>query len=185
MMLNQEACAASRFQFVEGPQDKVDRFCEKFQRRIAERAAASGDIRPLASDLKDEVEALMMMDDEYGIWGRTDGKGLVVRSEQPVDFHPINKIGNVVRVDSLDDAVKWVNVATQTIGFYPFHRAADFRDRLVAGGAQRVVQLGEAGGITVGNPWDGMYPLHRFVNWGINEAGIVTHHAEDDVPVTG
>jgi hypothetical protein len=172
MMLNQEACAASRFQFVEGPQDLVDRFCENFQRNIAERAAVSGDIRPLAPDLKEEVEALMMMDDEFGTWGRTDGKGLVIRSDEPVDFHPINKIGNVVRVDRLDDAVKYVNVATQTIGFYPSERMADYRDRLGAGGAQRVCPLGEAGPSTVGTPWDGMYPLHRFVNWMVNEEGV-------------
>ena len=172
MMLNQEACAASRFQFVEGPQDLVDRFCAKFQRCIADRAAASGDIRPLAPDLKEEVEALMLMEDEYGTWGRTDGRGLVIRSEEPVDFHPINKIGNVVRVDRLDDAVKYVNVATQTIGFYPSHRMADYRDRLGAGGAQRVCPLGDAGPSTIGTPWDGMYPLHRFVNWMVNEEGV-------------
>ncbi len=173
MMLNQEACAASRFQFVEGPQDKVDQWCARFQRNIAERAAESGDIRPLSMDLKEEVEALMMMDDDYGTWGRADGKGLVIRSDEPVDFHPINKIGNVVRVDSLDDAVKWVNVATQTIGFYPSERIADYRDRLGAGGAQRVCHLGEAGPSTVGNPWDGMYPLHRFVHWMVNEDGSI------------
>ena len=172
MMLNQEACAASRFQFVEGPQELVDRFCEKFQRCIAARAAASGDCRPLDMDLKEQVETLMMLDDEYGTWGRADGKGLVIRSEEPVDFHPINKIGNVVRVDRLEDAVKWVNVATQTIGFYPFNRMADYRDALGAGGAQRVCQLGEAGPSTVGNPWDGMYPLHRYVNWMVNEDGV-------------
>jgi hypothetical protein len=174
MMLNQEACAASRFQFVEGPQDKVDQFAAKFQRCIAERAADSGDIRPLSMDLKEEVEALMMMDDDYGVWGKTDGKGLVIRSDAPVDFHPINKIGNVVRMDALDDAVKYVNVATQTIGFYPPQRMADYRDRLGASGAQRVCRLGEAGPSTVGNPWDGMYPLHRFVNWVVNEDGTVT-----------
>ena len=172
MMLNQEACAASRFQFVEGPQDKVDAFAAKFQRCIAAKAEATGDHRPLSTDLKEEVEALMMMDDEFGAWGKADGKGLVIRSEEPVDFHPINKIGNVVRVDSLDDAVKWVNVATQTIGFYPSHRMADYRDRLGAGGAQRVCPLGEAGPSTVGNPWDGMYPLHRFVHWMVNEDGV-------------
>jgi hypothetical protein len=180
MMLNQEACAASRFQFVEGPQDLVDRFCEKFQRRIAERAAASGDIRPLAAALKEEVDALSMMDEDYGVWGRSDGKGLVIRSEAPVDFHPINKIGNVVRVDSLDDAVKYVNVATQTIGFYPPSRMTDYRDRLSAGGAQRVCRLGEAGPSTVGNPWDGMYPLHRFVSWAVNEDGTVGQDADKE-----
>ncbi len=174
MMLNQEACAASRFQFVEGPEEQVDRFCVQFQRAIAERAAASGDIRPLSLDLKEQVEALMMMDDEYGTWGKTDGKGLVIRSDAPVDFHPINKIANVVRVDDLADAMKWVNVATQTVGFAPAERMADYRDMLGAGGAQRVCRLGDAGPSTVGNPWDGMYPLHRFVHWMVNEDGLGT-----------
>lgn len=173
MTLNQEACVASRFVYVEGSQEQVDHFSEKLQRRIAERAAASGDIRPLAMDLREQIEALMMIDDEFRVWGKTDGKGLVVRSEEPVDFHPINKTANVVRVDSLDDAVKWVNVATQTIGFYPFHRMPAYRDRLASGGAQRIVQLGEAGPSTIGNPHDAMYPMHRFVHWMAHEDGRV------------
>jgi hypothetical protein len=172
MTLNQEACVASRYQFVEGTQAEVDRFCAALHKHIARRAAESGDVRPIAMDMKEEIESLMMMDDEYGVWGKTDGKGLVIRSEEPVDFHPINKTANVVRVDSLDDAVKWVNVATQTVGFYPFDRMPVYRDRLAAGGAQRVVHLGEAGPATIGNPHDAMYPLHRFVHWMVHEDGV-------------
>ena len=97
---------------------------------------------------------------------------MVSRSDEPVDFHPINKTANVVRVNSLDDAVKWVNVATQTVGFYPFERMADYRDRLAGGGAQRIVHLGEAGPSTIGNPHDAMYPLHRFVHWMAHEDGV-------------
>ena len=171
MTLNQEACVASRFQFVEGPQGDVDRFCERLHHHIARRAAESGDMRKLDQDMREAVEMMAMMDDEFGVWGRTDGKGLVIRSDEPVDFHPINKTANVVRVDSLDDAVKWINVATQTVGFYPFERMADYRDRLAAGGAQRIVHLGEAGPSTIGNPHDAMYPLHRFVHWMAHEDG--------------
>lgn len=171
MTLNQEACVASRFLFVEGSEARVDAFCAHLYHHITRRAAASGDVRPLAMDLKEQVEAVMMMDDDYRVWGRADGKGLVIRSDEPVDFHPINKTANVVRVNSLDDAVKWTNVATQTIGVYPFNRIADYRDRLAAGGAQRVVHLGEAGPSTVGNPHDAMYPLHRFVHWMAHEDG--------------
>ena len=32
--------------------------------------------------------------------------------------------------------MKYINVATQTVGFYPFERMADYRDRLASGGAQ-------------------------------------------------
>lgn len=171
MTLNQEACVASRFQFVEGDEAAVDRFCARLHHHIARRAAESGDVRPLDRDMREAVESMTLMDDEYGVWGRTDGRGLVIRSDGPVDFHPINKTANVVRLDSLDDAVKWINVATQTVGFYPFGRMATYRDRLAAGGAQRVVHLGEAGPSTIGNPHDAMYPLHRFVHWMAHEDG--------------
>lgn len=171
MILNQEACVASRFVYVEGDQEQADRFSEKLHKRVAERAAASGDVRPLDMELREEVEALMMLDDDFGVWGKPDGKGLVIRSDEPVDFHPINKTANVVRVNSLDDAARYVNVATQTVGFYPFDRMADYRDRLASGGAQRIVHLGEAGPATIGNPHDAMYPLHRFVHWMVHEDG--------------
>jgi hypothetical protein len=174
MTLNQEACVASRFQFVEGDEADVDRFCAKLHDRIAARAAASGDVRPLDMDLKEQIETLAMLDDDYRVWGRTDGRGLVIRSDEPVDFHPINKTANVVRVDTLDDAVRHVNVATQTVGFYPFDRMAAYRDRLASGGAQRIVRLGEAGPSTIGNPHDAMYPLHRFVHWMAHEDGQTT-----------
>ncbi len=172
MALNQEACVASRFQFVEGTQEQVDQFAEKLQERIEVRAIQSGDARPPARDLKEEIEALMMMDDEYGVWGKPDGLGVVIRSDEPVDFHPTSKTANVVRVDSLDDAVKWINVATQTVGFYPFDRMADYRDRIASGGAQRITHLGDCGPSTIGNPHDAMYTMHRFVNWIAHEDGI-------------
>lgn len=171
MVLNQEACVASRFIFIEGEHQDADRFCERLHRRIAQRAAASGDCRALDMELREQIETLMMMDDEYRVWGRPDGRGVVIRSDQPVDFHPIGKTSNVVCVKSLDDAVKYVNVATQTIGFSPFDRMADYRDRLASAGAQRIVRLGEAGPSTIGNPHDAMYPLHRFVHWMAHEDG--------------
>ncbi len=171
MVLNQEACVASRFVYVEGGQGQVDRFCERLHERIAQRAAASGDIRPLDMSLREQIEVMMMMDDEYRVWGKADGRGCVIRSDEPVDFHPINKTANVVCVPSLDEAMKYINVATQTVGFYPFDRMADYRDRLASGGAQRIVRLGEAGPSTIGNPHDAMYPLHRFVHWMAHEDG--------------
>jgi hypothetical protein len=172
MVLNQEACVASRFIYVEGTPDQVDRFCDQLHRRIAQRAADSGDVRALAMDLREQIETLMMMDDDYRVWGKADGRGCVIRSEEPVEFHPINKTVNVVRVASLDEAVRYINVATQTVGFFPFDRMADYRDRLASGGAQRIVHLGEAGPSTIGNPHDAMYPLHRFVHWMAHEDGI-------------
>jgi len=173
MVLNQEACVASRFIYLEADHADADRFCERLHARMADMAAASGDARPLDLDLREQINTLIMLDDEFRVWGRTDGRGLVIRSDEPVDFHPINKTANVVRVDSLDQAINHVNVATQTVGCYPYERMADYRDRLASRGAQRIVRLGEAGPSTIGNPHDAMYPLHRFVHWMAHEDGTI------------
>ncbi|MFJ8926056.1 acyl-CoA reductase [Streptomyces sp. NPDC102364] len=171
MVLGQEACVASRFLYVEGEQADADRFCARLHAHITAKAAASGDTRPLDMELREQIEALRMLDDEFRVWGRADGSGMVIRSDEPVDFHPINKVANVVRVDALDDALRGVTVATQTVGFHPFDRMTDYRDRLASCGAQRVVRLGEAGPSTIGSPHDAMYPLHRFVHWMVHEDG--------------
>jgi Acyl-CoA reductase (LuxC) len=68
-------------------------------------------------------------------------------------------------VDSLDDAVRYVNVATQTIGVNPYKRKSQLRDRLAAAGAQRLCRLGTANAHALGSPHDGMYPLQRLVHW--------------------
>jgi hypothetical protein len=172
-LLNQEACVCSRVLFVEGERHQVDRFCERLQRKLVDRNALSGKAPPLPRDLAEEVDSMRLMDDEFGVWGIGDGSGLVVRSDEPVDFHPINKTANVVPVKSLREALKYVNVATQTVGVYPPARQAELRDGLASGGAQRIVRLGDAGGQSIGAPHDAMYVMHRFVHWIVHEDGFV------------
>ncbi|MET7974235.1 acyl-CoA reductase [Streptomyces mirabilis] len=46
---------------------------------------------------------------------------------------------------------------------------AELRDRLAGAGVQRVVKLGSALSGSIGNPHDAMYPLHRFVNWVVDD----------------
>ena len=172
-LLNQEACVCSRVLFVEGERRQVDRFCERLQRKLVDRNALSGKAPPLPRDLAEEVDSMRLMDEEFGVWGIGDGSGLVVRSDEPVDFHPINKTANVVQVKSLREALKYVNVATQTVGVYPPARQAELRDGLASGGAQRIVRLGDAGGQSIGAPHDAMYVMHRFVHWIVHEDGFV------------
>lgn len=173
-ILNQEACVASRLIYVEGDYDAVDRFCAKLLDRIGvDRPDASAEAPALDRALLEEIEALQLMDDDFRVWGLGAGKGLVIRSDQPVDFHPVGKTANVVRVDRLEDALRYVNVATQTVGIYPFERAFELRDGLAGGGVQRVVRLGDCGGSCAGAPHDATYPLHRFVHWVAHEDGSV------------
>jgi hypothetical protein len=165
-VFNQEACLASRFLFVEGDRSGVEAFCEQLAERLAvDRDLASAVAPPLPSDIRDEIEVLGMMGDEYRVFGRFDGRGLVILSGEPVDFHPTNKTANVVHVASLDDAVRYVNVATQTIGVYPPSRKEALRDRIAGAGGQRLCRLGTAARHVMGSPHDAMYPLQRYVHW--------------------
>ena len=177
---NQDACVAPRHIYVEtdveegveGSFEQIDRFCELLCERMAvdrEFASAVGPKTP--SDIREAVEGMRFLEPDYRIWGSYDGTGLVVRSPEPVDFHPTNKTVNVVPVRSMLDATAFATVATQTVGIYPTHRKAEVRDRLATAGVQRVGKLGSALGGTLGNPHDGMYPLHRFVNWVADDDG--------------
>ena len=172
-MANQEACVCSRVLFVEGERTQIERFCERLQQKLLEHSAAAGKAPPLERDIADEIESLRMIGDEFGVWGQPDGSGLVVLSGEPTDFHPVRKTANVVAVKSLNDALKYVNVATQTVGVYPPERMPELRNGLASGGAQRVVHLGDAGGQSVGAPHDAMYIMHRFVHWIVHEDGFV------------
>ena len=169
---NQEACVCSRVLFVEGKREQVDRFCARLQQKLTEGSALLGKAPPLPRDIAEEIEAMRFVEDEFGVWGKPDGNGLVIRSETPVDFHPINKTANVVHVRSLHDALKYVNVATQTVGVYPPARQVELRNALAGGGAQRIVRLGDAGGQSIGAPHDAMYIMHRFVHWIVHEDGF-------------
>jgi hypothetical protein len=171
-LANQEACVCSRVLFVEGDRQQSDRLCDRLQRKLVEHSISAGNAPPLPRDMAEEVEALRMMGEEFGIWGQPDGNGLVVRSDAPTDFHPIRKTANVVSVKSLKEALKYVSVATQTVGVYPPERMPELRDGLAGGGAQRVVRLGDAGGQSIGAPHDAMYIMHRFVHWIVHEDGF-------------
>jgi len=128
-VFNQDACLASRFVFAAGDRAGIEKYCAKLQERLAvDRFSASEVGMPPPAEIKDEVETLSLMD-ECQTWGSFNGRGLVVLTDGPVGFHPNNKTVNVVHVESLDDAVRHVNGATQTIGIYPDERITALRDR--------------------------------------------------------
>lgn len=163
---NQQACVSSRIQFVEGSVADVDRFCALLQAELGvERPTCSAVGAPITGELREQIEVLSDLEPEYRVWGRFDGRGLVIRSAEPVEFYPDQKIVNVVPVASLREAIRFANVATQTVGVYPAERKKEVRNLLASAGVQRVVTLGKAVGPGPGLPHDGFYPLQRFVRW--------------------
>jgi hypothetical protein len=166
MVYNQDACLASRFIFVEGERAQVEKFCVRLQQKLGvDRTLGAAVGPPLAAEMREEIEVMQAMGDEAQVWGRFDGRGIVILSDRPVDFHPTNKVANVVMVPSLEAALKYVNVATQTIGVWPPERKAALREGVASAGGQRLCVLGNANNPVVGGPHDAMYPLSRFVHW--------------------
>ncbi|GLZ84373.1 long-chain-fatty-acyl-CoA reductase [Metapseudomonas resinovorans] len=170
-LVEQLACASSRYQFVEGTQEQADRFADLLQQRMGvERQLASAEGRPVPGHLREEIDGLRVMPDYYRVWGNYSGAGVVIRSEEPVDFHPEFRVVNVVPVNDLRDALRFVNVATQTVSLYPGERKVELRDLLASAGAQRITCIGASGGMEGGLAHDGFLPLARLVRW-INDEG--------------
>lgn len=165
-VMDQQACVSSRFQFIEGSIEEVDAYCAALHARLGvERPTSSACGTAPGGEIRDEIEALAMLEPDYRVFGGFDGRGLVIRSDEPVDFHPDGRIVNVVRVASLAAAVRHANVATQTVGIFPSTQRVRLRDALAAQGVQRVTALGSAGKVEAGLPHDGFLPLQRFIRW--------------------
>jgi hypothetical protein len=169
-LYNQGACASSRFVYAEGSRQDLREWCETLAAELGvDRPLADGSGVPVPDDVRDEVEGLKFLPDDYEIFGAFD-TGVVVLSDEPVDFHPDGKVVNVVAVPSLDDALNYVTVATQTIGIYPGSRGPKMRDALASCGMQRLVALGEVATKVPGIPHDGFFPLHRLVRWLVDDS---------------
>lgn len=170
-IFNQDACAASRFVYAEGSIEDIDRFCEVLAEELKEeRYLTSAVAGALSNEVQDEVEVLRGLEPYYRMWGDYSGSGLVIRSEDPVDFYPTSKTVNVVSVPSLLEAVGSANVATQTVGIYPAHRVPELRDALASQGVQRVVGLGAVAQAIEGLPHDGFYPIRRVMRWVLDDS---------------
>lgn len=169
-VFNQDACVASRHVCVEGTLEQVDCFCELLCERLGvEREFASAQGLKPPTEIREAVDGMRWLEPDFRVWGSCDGSGLVVRSPEPVDFHPSHKTVNVIPVSSVLDAADYATVATQTVGVYPSERKAQLRDRLASAGVQRVIRLGSALTGSAGNPHDGMFPLHRLVTWVVDD----------------
>nr|WP_275078435.1 acyl-CoA reductase [Parafrankia soli] len=130
---------------MEGDLEQVDRFCELLCAALGEDREFASAVGPKPpAEIREAVDGLRYLEPDYRVWGEFDGRGLVVRSLEPVDFHPTDKTVNVLPVRSIVDAARYATVATQTVGVFPTHRKAEVRYQLATAGVQRVVWLGNA-----------------------------------------
>jgi hypothetical protein len=169
---NQDACSCARFQFIEGTSEQADVYCERLVEAMGRQSRygeGEGGPTPPAPILE-ELDMLSNLEPIYRVFGNPDGRGMVIRSSEPVTFNPTGKLVNVVTVGSFDEAIRCVTVATQSVGIYPVGRIAEVRDALAQAGAQRIVGLGNINtGRFGGLPHDGGWPVHRMMHWVVAE----------------
>ena len=127
-------------------------------------------------DLRDEIQSIRFLDDDYRVFGGRDNEGAIIVSleSEPVDFSRILacRVANLVPIDDVDIAVQSVNAYTQTIGIYPDALKEKLRDRLAFQGAQRLVSLGGAALVNAGTErQDGIETVRRMCKWIIDETG--------------
>jgi len=168
---NQQACSNSRVTYVETGTDAAGlAMATRFGRLVYEAIQA---LPPTASAAAARLQALRLMSDQHTIiGGGAEGAVIVSRTDEPVDFAPLlnDRVANIVPVGDLEVPIQSVTSYTQTIGIYPEALKTAIRDRLVFGGAQRVVSLGYACKAAMAGPHDGMEPLRRMCKWVTDES---------------
>lgn len=177
---NQTGCSSARVILVEcGTDDEglatLRRFGEAIYRAML---GLPGNVstRPkvVDPDLKSDIEGLRATPDFYEVIGGKDGEGAIILSllDDVVDFYPrlSGRTANLVPIDSLDDAGRFVNAYTQTVGVYPESLKLKLRDELPLYGVQRFVTLGYAMTANPALPQDAIEPVRRMVKWIVDES---------------
>lgn len=134
--------------------------------------------KEFSAELRDEIQAIRLLEDDYRVFGGRESEGAIIVSleSEPVDFSRILacRVGNLVPIDDIDSAVLSVNAYTQTIGIYPDTLKEQLRDRLSFQGAQRLVSLGGAALLYTGTErQDGIETVRRMCKWIVDETGTV------------
>jgi hypothetical protein len=179
---NQNGCVNARVIYVmSGTDDQGIERLRKLGRHAYEalmKLPATISTRPkggIKGELASYLETLMLDDDYYELIGGRDNEGAMIVSKipQPVEFaaHLNDRVANLVPIDSVDDALRYFDAYTQSVGIYPDSLLLDIRDRIPLFGVQRIVSLGHTSnaGISFAQPQDSVEVLRRMLKWIVHE----------------
>lgn len=176
---NQVGCANARVAYIETGTDeagiaRANRFGAMVHEAM-QTLPGSISMAPKQFDtaLKAELDALAIDRGSFQIIG-SPATGIIVVSQydDPVEFAAQlgDRVGNLVPVDSVEQAVSTITYYTQTIGIFPESLKARLRDIAPLHGAQRLVSLGYACAPPVAGPWDAIEPVRRMCRWIIDQS---------------
>ncbi len=174
-MMNQNACSSARVVYVlsGSDEDGVERandLGEKiYEKMLALPEEVSTPVKSFDPEVRAGLKALVMDDEYFKLFGRNDGRGAIIVSQEKeaVEWAPrlSGRVANIVPIDTLDEAIGEMNSYTQTVGVYPDSLKAEIRDALALHGAQRIMSLGYVITSTEASPQDGIEPMRRMVRW--------------------
>ena len=176
---NQTGCSSARVVLVESGTDGAGLLrLRKFGAMIYEEMLglpANISTRPkhFDAELRADIDGLRATPDFYDVIGGRDDEGAIIVSklDDVVDFYPrlSGRVANLVPIDDLADAARFVNSYTQTVGVYPEALKYRLRDVLPLHGVQRFVTLGYAMTANPALPQDAIEPMRRMVKWIVDE----------------
>jgi hypothetical protein len=176
---NQTGCSSARVVLVESGTDgaglaRLNRFAAMiYDEMMALPANVSSKPKQFDAELRADIDGLRATPDFYRVIGGKDDEGAIIVSQldDVVDFYPrlSGRVANLVPIDDLADAGRFVNAYTQTVGVYPEALKQRLRDELPLFGAQRFVTLGYAMTANPALPQDAIEPMRRMVKWIVDE----------------
>ena len=173
---NQELCANARTMYIECDYDdpiqreKLNTFGKYIYEALGQLPSyLSTESKYIDPALKEELDAMFMLEDWYKLYRGSDTSGAVVvsQTDEPVPFSGSLgcRTSNLVPLKSLDQIVKRINSSTQTVGVYPNSTKDKIANGLALQGAQIIISLGHVARINSVGPMDGIEPERRMLKW--------------------
>ncbi|MDG2004225.1 MAG: acyl-CoA reductase [Novosphingobium sp.] len=176
---NQTGCSSARVILVESGTDEdgiamLSRFGAMiYEAMIGLPDAVSNKPKQFDAELRADIQGLRATPDFYDVIGGKDEEGAIIISklDDVVDFYPrlSGRVANLVPIDDISEAGRFVNAYTQTVGVYPESLKLKLRDQLPLFGVQRFVTLGYAMTSNPALPQDAIEPVRRMVKWIVDE----------------
>jgi hypothetical protein len=176
---NQTGCSSARVVLVESGTDdaglaRLRRFGELvYGAMMGLPGNVSNKPKRFDAELRAEIDGLRATPDFYEVIGGRDDEGAIIVSklDDVVDFYPrlSGRTANLVPIDDVAQAARFVNAYTQTVGVYPETLKLRLRDELPLHGVQRFVTLGYAMTANPALPQDAIEPVRRMVKWIVDE----------------
>jgi hypothetical protein len=173
----QEGCANARVMFLESGTDAAgiaaaNRFGEYMYEALQKlpRTISGGPVN-FNPTLKSEIKSIIPLREFYRVFCDPNQieKGAVIVSQmgEQVDFPMLlyGRVGNLVPIDNIEDALDSFTTATQTVGIYPDALRVKLRDRCALRGGQMMVPVGYAVNGTPCGPLDGIETERRMCRW--------------------